>query len=97
MSPPCLAFYIEERVSIKNSPIFFEKMIQRRTNSPALGSNLLTERLPVESTMEKQRLGEPSWDHMSKAIGKKKKKKKINIFSERRMMFSKQKIISIRF
>jgi hypothetical protein len=42
-----------------------------------LGSNLWTERLPVISIMEKQRLGGPSWDHMSKAIRKKEKKRLI--------------------
>ena len=49
------------------------KQGEGRTSSLVLESNLWTERLPVVSIMERQRLGGPSWDHTSKAIQKKKK------------------------
>ena len=49
------------------------------------------ERLPVISITERQRLGEPSWDHTSKAIskkikGNKKGNEKIKTFSKEKRM-----------
>ena len=81
MGPPCLAFFLHGRKKIIRQKFvhpFRENNIKGqkgRTSSLVLGNSLWMERLPVISIMEKRRLGEPSWDHTSKAISKKDKRK----------------------